>query len=285
MENYQNSYYLPSEDVDVFMADAAMNSGEGIVVYGIADPGISKFLPPPLDLADPANPMFSLYIANNREPSFSPWYLEGGIGVLARYGSKVGLYYFNLQLAGPHALMAMLTGRESSGLPKKLCDKILVERTGNHAHGYIERGGVRLVEVEMEIGSYNNPEFTMGTEHASETPGGITQDGSCLLFRCGWESEGFKDLKLVDYDSYTRYDSWDPATATVTLKSSFDDPYGEMPLVEVLGAAWFKSDNGVKKVSTLCTIPDDQAQETMRYLLAGRFDRSTISKNAQSYSN
>jgi len=284
MQNHKNSYYLSAEDVDNFMDASALNSGEGILLFGIADPSIKKFLPPPLELTDPVNPMFCLYISNNREPTFSPWYLEGGIGVMARYGDKVGLYYFNLQLSGPFALMGMLTGRESSGLPKKLCDQIVVERTDTYAHGYIERGGVRLVEVEMEIGSYNNPELLLGMEGASETPGGITQDGSCLLFKFQWDSNGYKDLELIDYDSFTTYYSWEPASATVTLKSSFDDPYGEMPLLSVLGAGWYKSDNGIKNVTTVCKIPDSQAEETVRYLLAGRFDRSTMCKGSQSYS-
>ena len=282
MKNFENSFYLPAEDVDNFLVDAAMNKGEGIILFGIADPSVKRFLPPPLELADPDNPMLYFYISSINEPSFSPGYMEGGIGIMARYGEKEGLYYFSLQLSGTYALMAMLTGRETSGLPKKLCDNIVLERTGDFAHGYIERGGVRLLDIEMEIGSYNNPDLLLGMEGASETPGGITQDGSCLLYRFQMD-DGFRDMELVDYDSYTTYYSWEPATATAKLKSTFDDPYGEMPLLSVLGAGWYKTDNGIKAVTTVCKIPDDQASETVRYLLAGRFDRSTMCKGSQSY--
>lgn len=271
------------EDLDNFMEGAAMNSQDGIFLYGIADPSVKKFLPPPLELADPENPLLYLYIVNIREPTFGPWYMEGGIGVVAKYGDKSGVYFFNLQLSGPNALMGAFTGREGSGLPKKICEKIVVERTGKVGHCYIERKGVRLVDVELEIGSYNVPELILGPEGAGEKPGELIVDGGCLLHRYRMDGADFKDMELIFYDSFVKYYAWEPASATVTLTSSLDDPYGEIPLVTVLGAAWAKCDDGVRGNTTLYRYPDDQIPEAMRYLLAGRFDRSTMCKGTQTY--
>jgi len=53
----KNSYVLPKEAFVDFMSEGAMNSQEGIFVYGIADPSIKDLLPPPLDLADPDHPI------------------------------------------------------------------------------------------------------------------------------------------------------------------------------------------------------------------------------------
>jgi acetoacetate decarboxylase len=36
-------------------------------------------LPPPLALIDSEHPVVMVYVVNIREPTFAPWYMEGGI--------------------------------------------------------------------------------------------------------------------------------------------------------------------------------------------------------------
>jgi len=283
MKSFGNSFYLPTEEVGKFMKDGAMNNQEGIYLYGKADPSAKKFLPPPLEVPNPDDLMFYLYIVNIREPTFGPWYMEGGIGLMANYGDISGLYFLNLQLCGPGALMGAFSGREGSGLPKKICDKIVVERTGDYGHCYMERGGVRLVEVELEMGSYNVPDMRFGPEGANERPGEIIQSGGCFLHRYKMDAPTFKDMELIFYDSFIKYDTWEPATATITLNSTLDDPYGEIEVTQVLGAAWSKCDNGVNGNSTLYRYPEEEVPEVTRYLLAGRYDRSTMCSGSQTY--
>ncbi len=280
----KSSYFLPKEKLEGFMKDAGMNSQEGIFVYGLTDPGVAKLLPPPLELADPGNPMVYIYIVNIREPSFAPWYMEGGIGVMAKYGGKTGVYFFNLQLSGPGALMGAFTGREGSGLPKKLCERIVVERTDEYGHCYIERNGIRLVDVKLEIGAYNQPDFHQEQENAQAVVGGVLTGGGCLLHKYHMDvHEGIKGLEIISYDSPTRYYSWEPASATVKLASSIDDPWGEIPLVSVLGAGWAKCDNYVSAMSSLYRYPQESTWEIMRYLYSGRYDRSLLCKAHQRY--
>ena len=280
----KSSYFMTEEQMKGFLKDGAMNSQEGIFLYGITDPSVKKLLPPPLELADPTNPLFYLYIVNIREPTFAPWYLEGGIGVLAKYDDKVGVYFFNLMLSGPGALMGAFIGREGSGLPKKLCERIVVERTGDYGRCYIERKGVRLVDVEFEIGSYNEPDLRMGMENCADIAGGYLSDGGgCLLHKYRIDESGVTDMDLIFYNSPTRYYSWEQASATVKLASSIDDPYGEVPLVSVLGAAWSVSDNWVKESPILYRYPQDTVAETMRYLFTGRYDQCLLYRKHQLY--
>jgi len=278
----KSSYFVPVEQLAGFMKDGSMDSQEGLYLYGITDPSVKKLLPPPLELPDPENPMFYIYIVNIREPSFAPWYLEGGIGIMAKCNGKIGLYFFNLQLSGPGALMGAFTGREGSGLPKKTCERIVVERTDNYGHCCIERNGVRLVDVELEIGKYDNPDFKLEQENAQDTPGGILTEGGCLLHRYRMD-EGFKDMEVIYYDSPTRYHLWESASATVKLKSSIDDPWGEVPVVSVLGAGWAVCDNWVKGMDTIHRYQDEETFEIMQYLYSGRYDRSLICKGHQIY--
>ncbi|MEA5013862.1 MAG: acetoacetate decarboxylase family protein [Candidatus Limiplasma sp.] len=280
----QTSYFVPAQKLAGFMDGGAMNSQEGLYLFGIADPSVKRLLPPPLELADDRKPMFYVYIVNIREPTFAPWYLEGGIGVMARYKERTGLYFFNLQLSGPGALMGAFAGREASGLPKKLCQRIVVERTDARGHCCIERDGVRLVDVELEIGRYNDPSFHVEQEGCQEAPGGILTQGGCLLHKYRLDG-GFKDMELIYYDSPTRYYAWEPAAATLTLASSPDDPWGDIPVVSVLGAGWAKCDNSVRGTSLLYRYPQDPATalDTMQYLYAGRYDRSLLCRGHQRY--
>jgi acetoacetate decarboxylase len=279
----KSSYFVSKEKLDNFMRDGAMNTQEGIYLFGITDPSVKKLLPPPLELVDPANPMFYLYIVNIREPTFAPWYLEGGIGVLAKYGDKIGIHFFNLQLSGPGALMGAFSGREGSGLPKKLCERIVVERTDQYGHCIIERNGVRLVDVELEIGQYNEPSLQLEQEKCQGMQGGLMTEGGCLLHKYRIEDGGFTDMELIYFDSPTRYYSWEPATATVKLASSIDDPWGEIPLVSILGAAWAKCDNSVRGTSVIYRYPQDAIMDAMQYLYAGRYDRSLLCSGHQIY--
>jgi acetoacetate decarboxylase len=270
------------EKLAKLMDGAAMNSMEGLFLYGLTDPSVKRLLPPPLELLDPNNPMFYVYIVNIREPTFAPWYLEGGIGLMAKYQEQVGLYFLNLQLSGPGALMGAFTGREGSGLPKKLCERMIVERTGTYGHCAIERNGVRLIDVKMEIGQYNVPTFKLEQENCQNTPGGILTEGGCLLHRYRLDN-GFKDMEIIYYDSPARYYSWEPATATIELTSSIDDPWGEVPVVSVLGAAWGKSDNWVKSMSVIHRYPPEESALVMQYLYAGRYDQCLLCKEHQIY--
>lgn len=277
------SYCLADGAFDAFMKDASMNSQYGIQLYGITDARKAKeMLPPPLELVDEERPVFYAYIVDIREPTFAPWYMEGGIGIMARLGDVAGLYFLGLQLTGPGALMGAFSGRETAGLPKKIGDRISVERWGNNGHCFIERGGVRLLDVRLEIGRYNDPSFSQPQEGCSpEEP--IVTEGGCLLHTYRFSGGGLTDMEVIRYDSPSRFYSWEPATATVTLDSSKDDPWGELPVVEVVGAGWMVSDNWVRGIQTLHRLDDAQAVQTMRHLFAGRYDQSTLTSAHQHY--
>ena len=110
-------------------------------------------------------------------------------------------------------------------------------------------------------------------------PEGFLTGGGCLLHRYTLdEGIGARDMDLIYYDSPTRYYSWEPAAATVKFCSSADDPYGEVPLITVLGAAWAKCDNWIAGTTSLYRYPDPEAADVMQYLFAGRYDQSVIVK-------
>lgn len=284
----ESKLLVSKEELRSFMAGGAMNHQYGIQVYCELDKEKAQaLLPPPLKLVEPA--LGFVYIVNIREPTFGPWYMEGGLGVMAEYNGVCGVHFLGLMLSGPGALMGMCSGREGSGLPKKLCERIHVERFGDTGHCFIERDGVRLIDVELNIGAYNDPMMRQycGAQEASTPEHPVDTEGGCLLFRYTLsnlaDSNPYKDMRMTHYESPTRFRAWEPASASMTLRSSVNDPWGELPVTRVLGAGWMVSDNWVRGQSVLHEYPDSEATEVMRYLFTGRFDRFTLHKNHQIY--
>lgn len=280
------SFFVPREQINAFCNPAAMNAEEGLYLYWQTDPAVARrILPPQLELLDPAHPLAYCYVVNIREPTFAPWYLEAGIGLMARFGDMPGLYFCNLQLTGPGAQMGMLTGRVS-GLPKKLCERIVVERNGDWAHALVEAKGRRIFDVEIEIGEYNIPE--MRESMGDVKPGGRTS-GGCFLFTYEQEraADGhvvFPKMTLMNYDSYTVHETYESATITsLQMEPSLDDPWAELAVVQLLGAVYSRNDNVVNAVVPLAEYRGDEADELFSYLFSGQWDRSTILADHQRY--
>lgn len=281
------SYFVPRAKIHRFFNPGAMNAQEGLYIMWETDPGAARrVLPPPLDLLDPDHPMVWSYVVNIREPTFAPWYLEGGLALMARYGDMPGIYFLNLQLHGPGAVTGLTSGRETAGLPKKICDRIVVERTDDYAHAQIVAKGRRIFDVEVEIGDYNVPELAVS--YGDFTPG-YRGRGSCFVFTYEHAAapEGhytFPRMSMLNYDSYNDYESWEAARITsLTMEPSVDDPWSEMAVVRPLGAAYSKNSNGLFGVAPIAQFEGEEADGLISYLFTGRWDRSTICDGHQHY--
>jgi acetoacetate decarboxylase len=281
------SYFIPREQVHPFFNPFAMRNQEGLYLAWETDAGVARnVLPPIFELLDPDHGLVMAYVANIREPTFAPWYMEGGISLLCRYGETVGVYFLNLQLSGPGAQMGLFGGRELGGLPKKLCERIVVERTGDSARGFIEAKGRRIFDAQIEMGTYNDP--VMGQLNSTAKPGGQKR-GSALLFtyETSQAPDGrrtFPRMHLIKWDSVIDYQSWEPARITsIAMEPSLDDPWAELAVVRPIGAAYSINSDTVAHISRIAQREGDQADALISYLFSGRWDRSTISARAQRY--
>lgn len=285
MEN--GSFFIPREQIHPFFNPGEMDNEEGLYLCWETDPATARrVLPPQLELLDPAHPVVMVYVVNIREPTFAPWYMEAGMMLLGRYGPTAGAYFLNLQLSGPGAPMGLCSGREFSGLPKKICERIVVERTGDWARALVESKGRRIFDAEIQLGAYNDP---MAAELYKDAGPGRQARGSCLLFQyeASMASRGhvkFPKMRLVDYDSATDYQSWEPARITsLEMKPSIDDPWAELSVLKPLGAAYSINSNRDVRTSLLAEFEGEEADNLISYLLSGRWDRSTISAGHQRY--
>lgn len=88
------SFFLPREKLYSFTNPSVLNSMEGLFLNWETDPAVARrVLPSPLEFADPAHPVVYVYVVNIREPSMAPWYMEGGLALICRYGDTPGAYF------------------------------------------------------------------------------------------------------------------------------------------------------------------------------------------------
>jgi len=252
-----------------------MNDISAATIYAIADPSIKALIPPPLELANPA--LLTIYVSNINKPTFTAPYMEGGIGALTNLKDNngvthTGLYYFSLQLYGRGSQNATFMGREEAGLPKKFASSINLKRIHNKVFFHVERNGVRLLDAQLNISSYNDPGFSNGLESANLAKG-ITQEGGVLTHRYSTDDvNGLHNMQIFYYNSPTFYFHYEPAYAQIRLRSSIYDPWGEIKIAKVLGGSWARNNNFVVDVRKIYSYPDIEAMNVMRYLYTGRFD-------------
>lgn len=99
----QASYFIPAEDLGNFMKGGAMNWQYGIQFYGLTNAEKARSMVPwPLEVIEEnGETIFYAYVVNIREPTFAPWYMEGGIGLMPDWGTKPGSIFWACSCPAP----------------------------------------------------------------------------------------------------------------------------------------------------------------------------------------
>lgn len=142
------------------------------------------------------------------------------IYVGARHKDIEGFYNLTMLVSGD---MPITWGREVWGEGKKQAT-MGYHRDGGDFYGFGERNGVRLIEIEAEMG----PDRGAGESisHSFEVKACPSADGEGLEY----------DPVLIVLKAHTRYTHLREGKGTLRLRSSVFDPCGTVP-VEKLGAA------------------------------------------------
>ena len=268
------SFLLTQEDMPNFGKISLMKNQEGIYLAYLTDPAaIAKVLPAPLKPF--SVPVVTVSVCHVKEPTFADDYYEAILGVYCNYGPQLGLYPIGLVLGGPGAEMAVQCGRDNGSIPKKLGSEFVIRRNGDHVTAQVCRRGTELVNMDLKIGEYNNA--MTGMLYQFPEAGKKTYGGG-FYFHLDREpdKEGkshFQNGALLQNLCEYNYHSWEPGFAKIELKSSIDDPWGELPVRTVIGGAYSCNDLMVHKLN-LCEEID--AETLAPYLLTARYDRTAF---------
>lgn len=258
------SFVKTPEEINHFTSGknaAWLNNSEGIfTVWASNQESIQKVLPAPLKAI---GPIVTSYVINVHEPNFSTSYKEAALILPCAYNGQPAAYTLSMLLDGTDN--GVFTGREELGIPKKNAN-ISLSRVGDVAKAKVERYGTTIYEVECEIGAYNTP--TAQAVFGERGPG-FKSEGKQIFFKYDIDQDEeanltFSNLKLLEVKNQMNFYAWEPATGNVTLKPSVNDPWAELPVLQVIGSAWGRMDIGLLGAKAT---PLDNIAETIPYLL------------------
>jgi acetoacetate decarboxylase len=199
-------------------------------------------LPPPLDI--PESPGGTIFIARYGRTNLGPGYREAGLFLRCRYGKEAGSYCLSMPVDGEEA--RIYNGRDIFGFPKKKAS-IHLERSGNNVSGWIERHGIRFVEIRVTITGTipqlppQAPNFTFkGMPRIDLTPG---FDGPVFLCR----QQTAIEAKKVEI-----------GTGEVDFGESEHDPWHEIEITRVQAGVCVASDNTLHPGTVITQVDGDR---------------------------
>jgi len=196
------------------------------VMFGAAKETTARLLPPPLEQAD--MPGGLIFIAEYPKTNLGPGYREAALFLRCKHGGVAGSYCLSMPITNE---ARMHNGRDVFGFPKKLAS-IHFGRDGSRVHGWVERRGIRFVEIAITLQGTLPALPPMGPTYLFKampridlTPG---FDGPVLL------AAQRTDLVARKVEV---------GTAEVILQPAPHDPWSEIGTPEVMAAFCLESDN------------------------------------------
>jgi acetoacetate decarboxylase len=213
-------------------------NGEMLFVDFLTDASVVEhILPPPLEPAD--TPRISAMIGRWQSNCVGDFY-GGSIYVAARHDGTDGDYVLAMYMDND---IPTIYGRDLFGEPKKLATSAL-HRHGDAFHAWLERGGVRLIELHGLLGADQGPSDAEGVNFnfkARPAADGIGLQEDAILTRATFQ----RHATVVR-----------EGTGSVVLRGTVHDPLDELPVRSVLRSAFVECDL-VASCEAVATTPAD----------------------------
>lgn len=233
---------------------------------------LAKLIPPPLKLA---TNLVCAYICHIPYISVGKGYSEGGLLVPVTYGNQAFSYFLDL-VVSPIYEMPMLVGREINGFPKKMAEKIILQRNGDKIEASLSRNGINFFSVKAEIGSFNIPEADVILSDALKT--GETPISSTIVITSDVEYHCnkllFNNIRLVENPKKAIIYSAEKAKITnLTFTPSIDNPWDELVVKKLLGATYSIENESFQYASSI--VERLSGYDYYKYLI-GRWDSANM---------
>jgi acetoacetate decarboxylase len=198
---------------------------------------IAEVLPPPLEPAEAPN--VRAMVGRWQSNCVGDFY-GGSIYVAARHEGIDGEYVLAMYMDND---VPTIYGRDLFGEPKKIADSNLVRR-GDAFRGYIDRGGVRIVELQAELttdtGAFDGEGYNFNFKARPAADGqGLEEDA--ILTRAKFDVHATASLE---------------GAGSVVLRGTVHDPLDEIPVRSVIKASYMECDL-IGKCEAVATTPAD----------------------------
>lgn len=188
-----------------------------VVEFRLPDEQFDELLPPGLSRRAESRAVIGI---GKWDSNCVGHYDGGSLSLLAEFEGTPGSAGVNMWM---NSEAAVLFGRDVLGEPKKLCRSDLVVE-GDRAYAWIERGGVRIIEVEADLGPDLGPSSFVRHAYnyrSRQSVDGFHLAGPAVLTRSDFATQVFEHRQ---------------GPGRITLRSTVHDPLAEIEVLEVIGA-------------------------------------------------
>jgi acetoacetate decarboxylase len=216
---------------------------EMLMVRFRTDPDVvASVLPRPLKA--PAEPLGMAFVARYPETNFGLRYNEGALFLDAMYKGERGSYCLAMPVDDD---MAMVAGRETYGYPKKIADRITLERSGEHIVGSVVRKETEILRIECDLTRAWVASKSSSMRNAEDLEGRPCLVGTSWLFK-HFPAAGngmFETAPRLIREPVVFRPRPGQRSGDLDLKlvSSTTDPLGDIPIREVVEAQYGLFDN------------------------------------------
>jgi acetoacetate decarboxylase len=202
---------------------------------------VERLLPPPLE--PPVAPGGLMFIAEYPTTNLGPGYKEAALFVRCTYKGDPGAYCLAMPIESEES--RLYNGRDIFGFPKKMA-KIHLEKDGPAVSGWVERHGIRFVEIKASM---------------TGTLPGLPPQGPTYLFKASPRIDlqpGFDGpVFLCRQQTDIKMKSLEIGTAEVIYRPSEYDPWAEVEITNVVAAFFLISDNTMQPGTVLGEVDRD----------------------------
>ncbi|HEY1854782.1 MAG TPA: acetoacetate decarboxylase family protein [Solirubrobacterales bacterium] len=212
--------------------------GQMLSVEFVTDESVvAELLPPPLEPA--AAPNVRAMVGRWQSNCVGDFY-GGSIYVAARHDGIDGEYVLAMFMDND---VPTIYGRDLFGEPKKIADSALLRR-GDAFRGWVDRGGVRIIELQGEM---------------SEDTGGFDAEGYNFNFKArpAADGHGLEEDAILTRAKFDVHATASLAGAgSVVLRGTVHDPLDEIPVRSVARATYMECDL-IGRCEAVATTPAD----------------------------
>ena len=198
---------------------------------------VQTILPKPLVPSD--EPLGWAFVARYPETNFGLSYGEGALFLRAVFKGEPGWYPLAVPVDND---MAMVAGRETIGIPKKMAETITLERTDDHVMGSVIRRGVEVLHIEADL---DDPVSATALDaigpEVDDLEGRPSRKVVLFLFKYFPSPRvGFDYLpRLVrDVGLFRPRDDVRSGPCKLEMVSSPYDPLGDIPVLDLLDVSY-----------------------------------------------
>ena len=222
--------------IEYALRNPRFTGAQALTVEFLSDPDvIASILPPPLEPGD--SPSVRVMVGRWQSNCVGD-FAGGSVKVSARHEGVEGLYVLAMYMDSD---VPTIYGRDLYGEPKKV-GRFGLFRRGDHFRAWIERGGVRLVELSAELrddtGPFEAEHFNFNFK-ARPAANGVGLEEDAILTRA---------------HSALHVTASRKGPAEISLRGTVHDPLDELPIESVVGATYIEGDQ-ISSNEAIATVP------------------------------